>query len=239
MGVLQSAHTVYLVLSGEAIWSWLHLLLWAGAITAKRKHVRSSTWHYCVSEHLTFHHIYTPSKNTIHTKLQSYQWKWRHQGYEAIRVWEDAPWLNKKLKITEIIEKTHKHKSAGDEWAGWGRAHPSPHWCAWQHRCDRISQITFSTLGTLCLGGDYYCHSFNGLAWTSAGSANGVWIPHISIAIRGPARQQQVGDWQMEVAAQQTRSQSKAKQRGANYVRRNRVIHHSVRHLSSHTKETW
>lgn len=156
----------------------------------------------------------------------------------GIRVWEDAPWPNKKFKITEIIEKTHKHKSAGDEWAGWGRAHPSPHWCAWQHRCDRISQITFSTLGTLCLGGDYYCHSFNGLAWTSAGSANGVWIPHISIAIRGPARQQQVGDWQMEVAAQQTWSQSKAKQRGANYVRRNRVIHHSVRHLSSHTKET-
>lgn len=40
----------------------------------------------------------------------------------------------------------------------------------------------------------------------------------------------------MEVAAQQTRSRSKAEQRGANYMGRNRVIHHSVRHLSSRTK---
>lgn len=137
-----------------------------------------------------------------------------------------------------MIETAHKHKSAGDEWASRGQAHPSPRRCAWQHQRDRNGQITFSTLGTLCLGGDYYCHSFNGLAWTSAVPANGARGVRISIAIRGPARQQQVVDWQMEVAAQQTCSQSKAKQRGANYVRRNRVIHHSVRHLSSHTKET-
>lgn len=63
-----------------------------------------------------------------------------------------------------------------------------------KEQCDRNGQITFSTRGTLCLGGDYYCHSFNGLAWTSTGSANEVRAVHISIAIRGPARQQQVGD---------------------------------------------
>lgn len=53
------------------------------------------------------------------------------------------------------------------------QAHPSPHRCTWQHQCDRNGQITFSTLGALCLGRDYYCHRFNGLAWTSTHSANG------------------------------------------------------------------
>ncbi len=57
-GVLQSAQAVYLVLSGEAIWCWLHLSLWASAITPKHKHVSQSTWHYCLSEHLNTGHWY-------------------------------------------------------------------------------------------------------------------------------------------------------------------------------------
>ncbi|KAG7508364.1 hypothetical protein JOB18_010807 [Solea senegalensis] len=42
----------------------------------------------------------------------------------------------------------------------------------------------------------------------------------------------------MEVAARQICSQSKAEQQGANYVQRSRIIHHSLRHLSSLTKES-
>lgn len=41
MGVLQSAQVVYVVLSGEAIWSWCQCSQWASAITPQPKHVSS------------------------------------------------------------------------------------------------------------------------------------------------------------------------------------------------------
>lgn len=191
---------------------------------------------YCTLQH---------SNNVLH--------KWKRKlllpinnltGYTVIRR-SCETWLidpnKKKFKKTHKPQllKEYIHQSACDEWAGCGWAHPSPQRCTWQHQCDRNGQITFSTLGTLCLGGDYYCHSFNGLAWTNAVTANGIQRLYICIAIKGSAWQQQVSDWHMEVAAQRTHSQSKAKQQGANYVGRNRVIYHSVRHLSDHTKETW